>query len=157
VRLGSGVMDLDAVAEHAIDYAICTDVGASGTTSVLAEMALFVLVHAGRSARATACEALYRTTLAPAGVLGLSQQFGDFAVGKQLAYAELAPPPPGEADAEQVLQAALLPPSILARLPAVVTMPGPPQIEDWFTHASTIHNALATHETSLRSVHFPSL
>jgi cytosine/adenosine deaminase-related metal-dependent hydrolase len=59
-----------------IPYAICTDVGASPTTSILAEMAQFLKVHAGRSDYATPQEALFRTTLAPAQLLELSDRLG---------------------------------------------------------------------------------
>jgi guanine deaminase len=69
--LGSGVMPLDEVIERQIPYAIATDVGASPTVSMLAEMARFVRVHEGRSTRATAEEALIRSTVAPAEMLGL--------------------------------------------------------------------------------------
>ena len=58
--LGSGIMPLDRVVGHEIRYRICTDVGASPTTSMLAEMAQFLKVHAGRSKLATPSEALYR-------------------------------------------------------------------------------------------------
>jgi guanine deaminase len=71
-HLGSGVMPLDEVKRRGIDYAIATDVGASPTVSMLAEMARFVQVHAGRSTQATPGEALYRATLAPARNLGLA-------------------------------------------------------------------------------------
>jgi guanine deaminase len=84
--LGSGVMDLDALMDRSIDYAICTDVGAAPTTSLLAEMAMFLRVHRGRSSSATACEALYRTTLAPAVALGVDHQVGQFKVGMPLNY-----------------------------------------------------------------------
>lgn len=60
--LGSGIMPLDSVIDYGIDYWICTDVGASPTTSLLNEMVQFLKVHAGRSNRATPSEALLRTT-----------------------------------------------------------------------------------------------
>lgn len=60
--LGSGIMPLDAVIAHRIDFNICTDVGASPTTSLLNEMAQFLKVHAGRSKHATPSEALSRIT-----------------------------------------------------------------------------------------------
>lgn len=84
--LGSGVCALDEIVQRDIDYAICTDVGASPTTSLLAEMGMFLLVHRGRSRHATACEALWRTTLGPAKLLGLDGQVGAFAVGMPLNY-----------------------------------------------------------------------
>jgi guanine deaminase len=85
--LGSGAMPLDLVRERNIDYAICTDVGASPTTSILCEMAQFLKVHAGHSKRATPQEALYRATLAPARMLGLD--FGTFEIGRQMTFVEI--------------------------------------------------------------------
>ena len=66
VMLGSGVMSLDTVVERQIPYAIATDVGASPTVSMLAEMGRFLQVHAGGSIHATPSEALWRATLGPA-------------------------------------------------------------------------------------------
>ncbi|HEX8339715.1 MAG TPA: amidohydrolase family protein, partial [Tepidisphaeraceae bacterium] len=151
-RLGSGVMDLDALIAHGIDYAVCTDVGASGTTSLLAEMANFLLVHRGRSRGATACEALYRTTLAPARVLGSDDRFGHFAVGKQLCFVELATSPVGATDAESVLQNALLPPTLLAQLPAAMTRPGGTTVAEILLHAAATNDILAQHEAGVRQV-----
>src|SRR5690606_3871111 len=74
--LGSGIMPLDAIIEAEIDWCLCTDVGASPTTSLLVEMAQFLVVQRGRSRRATPSAALYRTTLAPAKVLGLDDRMG---------------------------------------------------------------------------------
>jgi guanine deaminase len=91
--LGSGTMPLDAVQERRIPYAICTDVGASPTTSLLAEMAQFLKVHAaaGEDARrlATPAEALFRVTIAPARILGLESKFGTFAPGKRFTFLEI--------------------------------------------------------------------
>jgi guanine deaminase len=87
--LCSGIMPLDRVAAHGIDYAICTDVGASPTTSILAEMAQYLKNHAGRSQRATPSEALYRATLAPAKMLDLDDRLGSFEVGKPLSFIEV--------------------------------------------------------------------
>jgi len=85
--LGSGIMDLDEVVARDIDYAICTDVGASPTTSLLAEMAMFLFVHRGRSRHATATEALWRVTRAPANVLGSTAATGEFDVDGPMSYA----------------------------------------------------------------------
>lgn len=87
--LGSGIMPLDQIRALALPYAICTDVGASPTTSILAEMAQFLKVHAGRSAYATPQEALFRSTLAPAQILGVDAEVGSFVVGKPLSYLEV--------------------------------------------------------------------
>ncbi|HEX3358791.1 MAG TPA: amidohydrolase family protein [Tepidisphaeraceae bacterium] len=87
--LGSGIMKLDKVISNDIDYAICTDVGASPTTSMLHEMLQYLKVHRGRSNRATPTEALYRSTLAPSRMLGLND-LGTFEVGKPLSYIEIA-------------------------------------------------------------------
>ena len=89
--LGSGIMPLDEVIDRGIPYAICTDVGASPTTSLLTEMAVFLRVHAGRSRRATPSEALYRTTLAAAEVLGVADRLGTFAVGRPASFIEVEP------------------------------------------------------------------
>jgi len=88
--LGSGVMPLDEIVARGIPYALCTDVGASPTTSLLCEMLQFLRVHRGRSQAATPQEALYRVTLAPAKILGLTDRLGSFAPGKDLTYIEVA-------------------------------------------------------------------
>jgi guanine deaminase len=107
--LGSGIMPLDRVREHGLEYAICTDVGASPTTSLLAEMAQFLTVHAGRSRHATPGEALYRTTLAPARILGLEDRLGSFEAGKEMSFVELRLDAPivQSADADQVISSLL--------------------------------------------------
>ena len=107
--LGSGIMALDEVIGREIDYAICTDVGASPTQSLLAEMAMFLLVHRGRHHAATACEALYRCTLAPATVLGVADAAGTFAVGSAMSYVVAdAAVPAGVLSAEDVIRDVLL-------------------------------------------------
>ncbi len=88
--LGSGVMPLDKVVERAIPYAICTDVGASPTTSLLCETTQFLKVHAGRSAAATPETALYGITLAPAIALGLERRIGTFEPGMEMSFVETA-------------------------------------------------------------------
>ncbi len=87
--LGSGTMLLDEVRGRGLPYALCTDVGASPTTSLLAEMAQFLKVHAGRSDGATPSEALFRATLAPAQILGLDGDIGSFEPGKLLSCMEV--------------------------------------------------------------------
>lgn len=87
--LGSGIMPLDDITAHGIDYALCTDVGASPTTSMLAEMAQYLKVHAGRSSRATPEEALFRATLAPSRILGIDDRIGSFELGKPMSFIEV--------------------------------------------------------------------
>jgi guanine deaminase len=89
--LGSGIMPLDEVIARGVPYAICTDVGASPTTSLLAEMAIFLMVHAGRSRHATAAEALFRTTRAAAEVLGVGGRLGHFEAGRPASFIEVEP------------------------------------------------------------------
>jgi guanine deaminase len=89
--LGSGIMELDDVIQWAVPYAICTDVGASPTTSLLAEMAEFLRVHAGRSRFASPSEALFRTTWAAAEVLGVSDRVGTLGVGRPASFVEVEP------------------------------------------------------------------
>lgn len=108
--LASGVMPLDAIVDHGIDYAICTDVGASPTTSLLCDMAQFLKVHAGRSRRATPSEALYRTTLAAARIMQRDDEFGRLEVGRPFSVVEIDP---GDVDvakhgADDVIARALL-------------------------------------------------
>jgi guanine deaminase len=92
--LGSGVMSLDEITARGIPYALCTDVGASPTTSLLCEMLQFLRVHCGRSKIATPQEALFRVTLAPARILGIDDSLGSFEPGKDFSFVEIAGPPP---------------------------------------------------------------
>jgi guanine deaminase len=92
--LGSGVMPLDEIAARGIPYALCTDVGASPTTSLLCEMMQFLRVHYGRSTVATPEEALFRVTLAPAQILGVADRLGSFEPGKDFSFVEVACPAP---------------------------------------------------------------
>lgn len=86
--LGSGTMPLDEVIGRGISYAIATDVGASPTVSMLAEMGRFLAVHAGRSTRATPGEALFRATRAPAEILGID--VGTLEAGRPMSFVEVA-------------------------------------------------------------------
>lgn len=101
--LGSGVMPLETVRASGIPFALCTDVGASPTTSLFCEMAQFLKVHAGSSASATPEDALWLVTLAPARVLGLADRLGSFAPGMEYSFIEVAwngvAPPATAADA----------------------------------------------------------
>src|SRR5262249_43320592 len=83
--LGSGIMNLDEVRNRKIPWSICTDVGASPTTSLLAEMAQFLKIHAGL-AMVTATEALSHTTFHAAQIAGLSD-LGHLAVGQSATFA----------------------------------------------------------------------
>jgi hypothetical protein len=52
-------------------------------------MAQFLKVHAGRSRYATATEALFRTTLAAAQIMGLDEQLGNLAPGRPASFIEI--------------------------------------------------------------------
>jgi guanine deaminase len=123
--LGSGVMRLDDVLARGIPYALGTDVGASATVSMLAEMGRFVRVHHGRSAKATPSEALYRATLAPAEILGLDREFGPLAPGRPMSFIEVEGNAPVGASADDVIRS-LLPSNLDAPGPGVrrVTVAG---------------------------------
>jgi guanine deaminase len=84
-HLGSGRMCLKHVIEHKIPYAIATDVGASPTVSMLAEMGRFLAVQQD----ATPAEALFRATLAPAVILGLDHEFGRLKIGSPMSFIEV--------------------------------------------------------------------
>lgn len=87
--LGSGIMPLDTVCAQQIPYALCTDVGASPTTSLLCEMEHFLIVHNARNKQATPQRALAATTLCPAKILGLDNSIGSFATGKDFSFIEI--------------------------------------------------------------------
>jgi guanine deaminase len=118
--LGSGVMPLDAVYRHRLDYALCTDVGASPSTSLLTEMTHFLSVHAGRSAHATPSTALFRCTVAAKRVGRLD--LGGLTPGNEFAATEFHPPSgtdlPPDPTADDVIRAALLGP-LHADIPAI--------------------------------------
>jgi guanine deaminase len=88
--LGSGVMPLKTIRAAGIPHALCTDVGASPTTSLLCEMAQFLKVHAADTAEATPEEALRLVTLAPAEILGLGDRIGRFAPGMEWTWIDVA-------------------------------------------------------------------
>lgn len=104
--LDSGRMVLDTVKSHRIPYAIATDVGASPTVSLLAEMNRFVMVHEGHSVLATPGEALYRATGAPAEILGLGDRLGALESGRPMSFIEVQPKRhiPSAASADEVIQ-----------------------------------------------------
>jgi guanine deaminase len=105
--LGSGIMPLHRLYENGIDYAICTDVGASPTTSMLCEMAQYLKVHATRDDHATPTEALYRSTLAPARMLGIDDSVGALEVGKPASFIEVAADIAPTAQTDDVIYALL--------------------------------------------------
>jgi guanine deaminase len=112
--LGSGVMSLAAVSEHKIPYAIATDVGASPTVSMLAEMGRFMQVHS-LSEGATPSAALFRATVAPAKILGLDGELGLLAPGRPMSFIEAR----GQgADADEVIRS-LIPADLDNPAPAV--------------------------------------
>jgi guanine deaminase len=124
--LGSGVMRLDEVLARGLPYALGTDVGASPTVSILAEMGRFLKVHHGRSARATPSEALYRATLAPAEILGLDRHLGRLEAGHPMSFIEVSTGRlAGGASADDVVRS-LLPADLDASEPRVlrVTLAG---------------------------------
>lgn len=103
--LGSGTMPLDEVIGRGIPYAIATDVGASPTVSMLAEMGRFLAVHAGRSSRATPAEALYRATRAPAEILGID--VGALEPGRPMSFLEVAADVSNAKNADEAIRAIL--------------------------------------------------
>lgn len=107
--LGSGLMPLDQVIHHKIPFAIATDMGASPTVSMLAEMGRFLLVHAGRSIHATPSRALWHATVAPARILGLEEMVGRLEPGRPASFIEVQPTGPLAADSADDAIRALLP------------------------------------------------
>ena len=115
--LGSGVMSLAEAERGGVPWAIATDVGASPTCSMLAEMAAFCTVHAGGpdAGLATPSAALYRATLAPVAMLGLSDRLGTLAAGRPASFVEVSwpgdPPPPAASADDAVAHLLGLPPT----------------------------------------------
>ena len=106
--LGSGVMPLDVIRSAGIPHALCTDVGASPTTSLFCEMAQFLKVHAGSSSSATPEEALRLVTVAPARMLGVGDRIGTFAPGLEWSFIEVACDGPVPATAREAILGGLL-------------------------------------------------
>jgi guanine deaminase len=106
--LGSGVMPLDTVHERGIPFAICTDVGASPTTSMLTEITQFLRVHRTRSKYATPATALFGITLAPAQILGQADRIGTFEVGKEASFVEVGRADQSYASADEAILSGLL-------------------------------------------------
>ncbi|MBU6222376.1 MAG: amidohydrolase family protein [Planctomycetes bacterium] len=106
--LGSGVMPLDVIRSAGIPHALCTDVGASPTTSLFCEMAQFLKVHAGSSSAATPEEALRLVTVAPARMLGVGDRVGTFAPGMEWSFIEVACEGPVPATAREAILGGLL-------------------------------------------------
>jgi len=89
--LGSGTMPLAAIRDRGVPYALCTDVGASPTTSLLCEMAHYLQVHAALPVPPRPTDALWHATLAPARILGLDHRLGSFTPGRECSFVEIAP------------------------------------------------------------------
>jgi len=107
--LGSGTMPLDEVVRRGLPYAIATDVGASPTVSMLAEMRRFMQVHQGKSPHATAREALVRATVAPACLLNLQPWLNGLTPGQPLSFIEVEPLRPAAASTAEALVQVLMP------------------------------------------------
>ena len=108
--LGSGILDLDALVAHQLSWSICTDVGASPTTSLLVEMAQFITVHRRFSGRATPSEALRRVTLEPAKMLHVADRVGRLEPGRPMSFVEISCGAPAlrHGSVDDVILAALL-------------------------------------------------
>ena len=106
--LGSGVMPLDVIRAAGIPHCLCTDVGASPTTSLFCEMAQYLKVHASSSVAATPEEALRLVTVAPAQILGLADRLGTFSPGMDYSFIEAACDVPPPATAREAILHGLL-------------------------------------------------
>ena len=108
--LGSGIMPLDRVSASGLPYALCTDVGASPTTSLLAEMAQFLKVHAAIEPKlATPSEALLSCTLRAGQILKLHSSDACFQMGNPMSFVEVdCDPLPKTDNANEAIQLGLL-------------------------------------------------
>ena len=89
LKLGSGVMPLCDVLDRGLQYALGTDVGASPTVSMLAEMRRFLDVHRGHCDRATPSEAMFRSSQSPAEYLELGRKLGTLDAGEPMSFVEV--------------------------------------------------------------------
>jgi len=107
LKLDSGLMRLDDVLKHGIEYAIATDVGASPTVSMLAEMKRFLDMQEGHSKTATPAEALWRATMAPARILGIESSVGRLETGRPASFIEVEANGIGDGSVDGVIRSLL--------------------------------------------------
>lgn len=81
--LGSGLFDLDAMAEAGVPVGLATDVGAGTSLSLLRTMSEAYKVLHLRSQTLPAARAIYLATLGAARALRLDDVIGNFSVGKE--------------------------------------------------------------------------
>jgi guanine deaminase len=105
--LGSGIMNLDEVKKREIPWSVCTDVGGGPSTSLLAEMVSFLLMHQDRHAT-SAEEALWGVTLGAAKVLKQDRHVGQFLPGMDFSYIEVDSFGDIHGNAESVIEKNLL-------------------------------------------------
>lgn len=88
--LGSGLFDFKKANRYKVPWALATDIGGGPFLSMLDVMNSFVDQNSKRGHKdASYVQALYRSTLAGAKVLGLEKESGNFEVGKYLNYVVL--------------------------------------------------------------------
>lgn len=80
--LGSGLFDIKTAKKYKIRWALASDIGGGPYLSMLDVMKSFLDQHERAKSKVTAKEALYRSTLAGAEILGLSKNCGSIQKGK---------------------------------------------------------------------------
>jgi len=103
--LGSGTLDLSRLAEFGVPWALCTDVGASPSTSLLEELSHFLEVHAGRpwGGLATPEVGLLHATVAARELAGVA--VGGLTPGAAFGALEFAAAVPAGATEGEVIRA----------------------------------------------------
>ncbi|MBL7663917.1 MAG: amidohydrolase family protein [Bacteriovoracaceae bacterium] len=101
--LGSGLFDFAKTEKHGVRWALGSDIGAGPFVSMFDVMRSFVAQNAGNKA-ATYTKALYRSTLAGAGLLGLGKKKGNLVKGKEANYMVLPAQLIDKTSAEEVLK-----------------------------------------------------
>jgi len=81
--LGSGLFDFKKVNRYKIPWALASDIGGGPFISMFDVMRSFVEQNKAKKIKATYTEALYRSTLAGAEILGLEKKKGNLSVGKE--------------------------------------------------------------------------
>jgi len=84
--LGSGLFDLKAIQKKKISWALGSDIGGGPFLSMFDVMRSFVDQHTKKKVKVSYTQALYRSTLAGAEILGVAKSTGNFAPKKDLNF-----------------------------------------------------------------------
>ena len=101
--LGSGLFDFQKTNQAGVRWALASDIGGGPILSMFDVMRSFVEQNARAQVEATYVQALYRSTVAGAQVMGVEDIAGNLSVGKEANFIVLAPVSSSASSAEAVL------------------------------------------------------